>query len=443
MATSGIVWEPEARATTFPTSSGPSCGFFDFQLKGVRLRGGNEGEPLVRLNGRLTVVLLVLASFVVSGSIAVAEELPPGGSFIDDDGNIHEGNIEAIAVEGITKGCNPPTNDRYCPDRSVTRGQMAAFLSRALELSGTSTEFFTDVGDSVFEADINKLAAAGITRGCNPPKNDRYCPDAKVTRGQMAAFLVRGFGYTDAGDGDLFIDDDTSIFEADIDRLGTAGVTKGCNPPDNTKFCPENIVRRDQMASFLARALSFTPIVPPPPTSPPVPVNSDVLAIGDSVMQGVACNPDISCYSPSLNLEGEIPDLSSNALVNRQFSEGKTIISDWLAAGNSPDIVVMHLGTNGPATSSQFAEVMNAAQDVPRVLFLTVKQNNTMWETTTNDVIRTNVGLYEAAELVDWYAVATEELDMDSIDPSYGAHLWTTEARQVYIDMIAGAVAGP
>ena len=71
----------------------------------------------------------------------------------------------------------------------------------------------------------------------------------------MAAFLVRALGYTDPGDGDLFIDDDESIFEADIDRLATAGVTKGCNPPVNDRFCPKGYVTRGQMAAFLHRAL--------------------------------------------------------------------------------------------------------------------------------------------------------------------------------------------
>lgn len=140
---------------------------------------------------------------------------------------------------------------------------MAAFLNRALHMPATGTDFFTDDNDSVFEGDINRLAASGITRGCNPPANDRYCPDGKVTRGQMAAFLVRAFGYTDNGGGDLFVDDDDSIFENDIDRLGTAGVTKGCNPPTNDRYCPNSFVLRDQMASFLARALDLTPISPP------------------------------------------------------------------------------------------------------------------------------------------------------------------------------------
>ena len=72
----------------------------------------------------------------------------------------------------------------------------------------------------------------------------------------MAAFLVRALKYTDNGGGDLFVDDDGSIFEHDIDCLGTAGVTKGCNPSDgNIKFCPDKNVTRGQMAAFLHRAL--------------------------------------------------------------------------------------------------------------------------------------------------------------------------------------------
>jgi len=49
---------------------------------------------------------------------------------------------------------------------------------------------FTDTGSSIFEQDILKLATAGITRGCNADGTE-FCPDDSVTRGQMAAFLVR------------------------------------------------------------------------------------------------------------------------------------------------------------------------------------------------------------------------------------------------------------
>ncbi|HSO49855.1 MAG TPA: S-layer homology domain-containing protein, partial [Acidimicrobiia bacterium] len=106
-----------------------------------------------------------------------------------------------------------------------------------------------------FENAIDKLGTAGVTQGCNPPANDRFCPDRLVTRGQMAAFLVRALGYSDDGGGDRFSDDDGSVFESAIDKLATAGVTQGCNPPVNDRFCPDDPVTRGQMAAFLKRAL--------------------------------------------------------------------------------------------------------------------------------------------------------------------------------------------
>ncbi|MDJ0925251.1 MAG: hypothetical protein QNJ77_11870 [Acidimicrobiia bacterium] len=214
---------------------------------------------------RIRILVTFLAAVLGSSGVVplLAAPLDPGGTFRDDDGNVHEGSIEAIAAADITRGCNPPVNDRYCPSEYVTRGQMAAFLVRTLQLPDTAADYFTDDEGSVFEADINRLAASGVTRGCNPPVNDRYCPEAHVTREQMAAFLVRGYQYADDGGGDHFTDDDDSLFEGDIDKLATAGVTLGCNPPVNTQFCPGDRVRRDQMASFLARAAGLTPIIPP------------------------------------------------------------------------------------------------------------------------------------------------------------------------------------
>src|ERR671919_752324 len=85
-----------------------------------------------------------LALALVMGVIALAGSVSAVGTFDDDDGNTHEADIEAIAALGITKGCNPPGNDLYCPDDTVTRGQMAAFIRRALELPETSTDHFDD-----------------------------------------------------------------------------------------------------------------------------------------------------------------------------------------------------------------------------------------------------------------------------------------------------------
>jgi hypothetical protein len=114
--------------------------------------------------------------------------------FVDDNGNTFENDINAIAQAGITKGCNPPTNNRYCPDDVVTRAVMAALLRRALDLPTTNTDHFIDDTNSIFENDINAIAEVGITKGCNPPADDRFCPSDTVSRGAMAAFLRRALG---------------------------------------------------------------------------------------------------------------------------------------------------------------------------------------------------------------------------------------------------------
>ncbi len=175
--------------------------------------------------------------------------------FTDTFGSVFEQDIAWLASEGITQGCNPPVNDRFCPHDPVTRGQMAAFLVRALGYTDQGSATFTDTDGNVFETDIRKLATAGVTFGCNPPTNDRFCPHDPVTRGQMAAFLVRALGYTDQGSA-TFTDTDGNVFETDIRKLATAGVTFGCNPPTNDRFCPHDPVTRGQMAAFLRRALS-------------------------------------------------------------------------------------------------------------------------------------------------------------------------------------------
>ncbi len=178
--------------------------------------------------------------------------------FLDTVGSVFQADIEWLAAEGITKGCNPPTNNLFCPNNKVTRGQMAAFLNRALDLPAGSGNPFVDDDSSIFENDIEALAASGITKGCNPPINNRFCPDSFVTRAQMAAFLNRALDLP-AGSGNPFVDDNGSIFENDIEALAASGITKGCNPPTNNRFCPDQFVTRGQMAAFLHRAEGYLP----------------------------------------------------------------------------------------------------------------------------------------------------------------------------------------
>lgn len=219
----------------------------------------------------LVLIGAFVAVWFVPQTAAEAFDVPPGGTFVDDNGSVHEPNIEAIAHRGLTRGCNPPANDRFCPNAGVRRGHMAAFLDRALGLPPTAIDFFTDDDDSQFEGSINRAAAAGITVGCDPPRNDHFCPDSIVSRGAMAAFLTRSFGYLPDPSGPFFLDSMASVFAADIGALAGAGVTTGCNPPVNDRFCPQSPVTRQQMATMLTRALDLDPIVAPPAeTAPPV-----------------------------------------------------------------------------------------------------------------------------------------------------------------------------
>ncbi len=174
--------------------------------------------------------------------------------FGDIGGSVHEESIVLIANAGITKGCSAGL---YCPGDFITRGQMAAFLRRAFHLPASPIDAFVDDDASIFEGDVDAIAAFAITAGCNPPDNDQYCPADLVTRAQMAALVRRAFGLPDQSV-DFFTDDDASVFENDINAVAGAGITKGCNPPDNDRYCPSDYVTRAQMASFIARALGWS-----------------------------------------------------------------------------------------------------------------------------------------------------------------------------------------
>lgn len=203
--------------------------------------------------GTLAIILALLSV----GAPAALAELPPGGTFIDDDGSVHEPDIEAIFADGITNGCS---TGRFCPNDPVTRAQMARFLVRALDLAPAATSPFSDSGGPFLD-DINRLAAAGITDGCG---SGRFCPDDLITRAQMARFLVRGLHLPAAATSPF--SDSGGDFQDDINRLASAGITNGCAPG---LYCPHGPVTRGQMASFLTRALGLTPIVPPERGLPP------------------------------------------------------------------------------------------------------------------------------------------------------------------------------
>ncbi|MGA9594905.1 MAG: hypothetical protein WBV06_02000 [Acidimicrobiia bacterium] len=88
----------------------------------------------VRIPKRTLQAGLIIAIVVAVMAPIAAHAM--GGKFTDDDTSIFESNIEWLAGAGVTLGCNPPTNDQFCPNDSVSRGQMAAFMQRFAQYLG-------------------------------------------------------------------------------------------------------------------------------------------------------------------------------------------------------------------------------------------------------------------------------------------------------------------
>lgn len=165
-------------------------------------------------------------------------------------------HINVLRLWAVTTGC---TATNYCPAANVTRGQMAVFVVRSLvgdSFTFPETPFFTDVpATHPFFKYVQKMRDLNITTGCGA---NTFCPDANVTRGEMAAFLVRG--KLRALHGENFPSPDTAFF-ADvpgnhpffkhIQKLRELGVTSGCTA---TTYCPDGLVTREQMAAFISRA---------------------------------------------------------------------------------------------------------------------------------------------------------------------------------------------
>ncbi len=171
--------------------------------------------------------------------------------------------ISAIYNAGITIGCaqddpNTPENERrYCPEDNVSREQMAAFIVRAKE--GEPASDYCSTGSSFSDVDSNywsckyikRLYELGITTGCgqNPL---RYCPGTYVTRGQMAAFIIRAkYGENFSHSQPPYFTDvpATHNFFKYVQKLRDNGITTVTGT-----YGVDNIVMRDQMAAFLARA---------------------------------------------------------------------------------------------------------------------------------------------------------------------------------------------
>jgi D-alanyl-D-alanine carboxypeptidase len=236
---------------------------------------------------RRLLLLAVALAVTVGGDLALSPSPARAATFSDIGDSTFRRDIEWLADQGITTGCG---GGRFCPDDVVTRGQMATFLVRMFGYSAVPpSDPFSDDNGNPHEKNINRLYASGITTGCAP---DRFCPGATVTRGQMPTFLTRALGLRFGAGNDWFADDDGNGHEANIDRLFFAGITRGCG---SGRICPNDPVTRGQMAAFLHRSAAPAPIAQPgvaEDVTYTTPIAVQV--VGPARFRGVTFNSDAS-----------------------------------------------------------------------------------------------------------------------------------------------------
>ena len=155
----------------------------------------------------------------------------------------------------------------YCPESSVTRDQMAVFIVRSLNLSPLTppSPTFQDVPASYWAfGEIERLAQQGITGGCQSTPVALFCPTQTVRRDQMAAFLYRARGFSPLSpppSPPTFQDVPASYWAFnEIEKLYEQAITGGCQTGPPRLYCPADLVTRRSMAAFLIR--TFGPPTP-------------------------------------------------------------------------------------------------------------------------------------------------------------------------------------
>ena len=150
--------------------------------------------------------------------------LLPDPGFTDvDENHVFADDVAWLKAMGITIGCGPTT---FCPHATVRRDQLATMLSNTLGLAdGATIDAFTDDNGNIHEPNINRIAHANITKGCTATT---FCPTLPIARDQLASMLANAFGFIDGGTIDAFTDDNGNIHEPNINRIAHANITKGC-----------------------------------------------------------------------------------------------------------------------------------------------------------------------------------------------------------------------
>jgi hypothetical protein len=191
------------------------------------------------------------------GKHACPDGAAPAEEFLDVKASSPHGHaVRCLAGWKLVAGTKPGA---YAPGTDVSRAQLATMLDRVVQRAGielpAGRDAFTDDNGSVHEASINRLAAAGLVSGTSA---STFRPDATVSRAQMATLLVRAYERVSERSlnsaHDYFTDDSGNFHERNINLAAAAGFTTGRS---TGSFAPGGKVTREQIATFLMRMLDL------------------------------------------------------------------------------------------------------------------------------------------------------------------------------------------
>ena len=212
-------------------------------------------------------VALAVSALAASAPAAAQTQTPPFSDTSEDA--FYSEAVGALADGGVFDGTEC-AEAMLCPGESIDRKTMAVWIVRALDgqdPAETANSRFSDVAaDSFHGPFIERMADLGVTAGCGD--GTAFCPDGTVTRDQMAVFLTRAFDLDpgpDPGFSDVAPD---AWYYNSVAALAASRITAGCG--DGTTFCPHRPTTRAQMATFLARATGLVelPTTTPDSSSP-------------------------------------------------------------------------------------------------------------------------------------------------------------------------------
>ena len=212
----------------------------------------SRGRPGAGGCGRAAWLAAVVVAVVLAAvHVGPAGAQPVGFGDVSDDA-FYSAPVASLADRGVFAGTECEAG--FCPDDVIDRQTMAVWLVRVLDgadPTAVTRTRFGDVDASGFYARfIERMADLGLTTGCGDGLE--FCPEDTVTRAQMAVFLSRAYGLADGPDPGFSDVSADAWFAADVARLTASGITAGCG--DGTRFCPGRDTTRGQMATFLHRA---------------------------------------------------------------------------------------------------------------------------------------------------------------------------------------------